>query len=64
MVASCVSSNLDIVQQNHTQPKAIAFLNERHTHLDENSSHMPHLEETERFLQVLGEFLNRVEAAL
>ncbi|MEH2388671.1 MAG: proline iminopeptidase-family hydrolase [Nostoc sp.] len=32
--------------------------------LFENSSHMPHLEETERFLQVLGEFLNRVETAL
>ncbi|MBV9387511.1 MAG: proline iminopeptidase-family hydrolase [Chroococcidiopsidaceae cyanobacterium CP_BM_ER_R8_30] len=29
--------------------------------LFENSSHMPHLEETERFLQVLDEFLNRVE---
>lgn len=27
----------------------------------ENSSHMPHLEETERFLQVLDEFLSRVE---
>ena len=27
----------------------------------ENSSHMPHLEETEKFLQVLDEFLNRVE---
>ena len=26
-----------------------------------NSSHMPHLEETERFLQVLDEFLSRVE---
>ncbi|MEH2311104.1 MAG: proline iminopeptidase-family hydrolase [Nostoc sp.] len=32
--------------------------------LFENSSHMPHLEETERFLQVLSEFLNRVETAL
>jgi len=30
--------------------------------LFENSSHMPHLKETERFLQVLGEFLQRVEA--
>lgn len=29
--------------------------------LFENSSHMPHLEETERFLQVLDEFLHRVE---
>jgi pimeloyl-ACP methyl ester carboxylesterase len=29
--------------------------------LFENSSHMPHLEETERFLQVLDEFLSRVE---
>jgi len=29
--------------------------------LFENSSHMPHLEETEQFLQVLGEFLNCVE---
>ncbi|MBW4627638.1 MAG: proline iminopeptidase-family hydrolase [Brasilonema octagenarum HA4186-MV1] len=29
--------------------------------LFENSSHMPHLEETERFLQVLDEFLTRVE---
>lgn len=29
--------------------------------LFENSSHMPHLEETERFLQVLAEFLHRVE---
>ncbi len=27
----------------------------------ENSSHMPHLEETERYLQVLDEFLSRVE---
>lgn len=29
--------------------------------LFENSSHMPHLEETERYLQVLDEFLSRVE---
>ncbi|MGK7888679.1 MAG: alpha/beta hydrolase, partial [Leptolyngbyaceae cyanobacterium] len=29
--------------------------------LFENSSHMPHLEETESFLQVLDEFLSRVE---
>lgn len=29
--------------------------------LFENSSHMPHLEETEGFLQVLEEFLNRAE---
>ncbi len=29
--------------------------------LFENSSHMPHLEETERFLEVLSEFLGRVE---
>ncbi len=29
--------------------------------LFENSSHMPHLEETERFLQVLDEFLHSVE---
>lgn len=29
--------------------------------LFEDSSHMPHLEETERFLQVLDEFLSRVE---
>lgn len=29
--------------------------------LFENSSHMPHLEETERFLQVLNDFLSRVE---
>lgn len=29
----------------------------------EDSSHMPHLEETERFLQVLDEFLSRVECA-
>lgn len=28
----------------------------------ENSSHLPHVEESERYLQVLGEFLNRVEA--
>jgi len=28
----------------------------------ENSSHMPHVEETERYLQVLREFLSRVEA--
>ena len=28
----------------------------------ENSSHLPHVEETERYLQVLGRFLNRVEA--
>lgn len=27
----------------------------------ENSSHTPHLEETERYLQVLGDFLSRVE---
>jgi proline-specific peptidase len=32
--------------------------------LFENSSHMPHLEETGRFLQVLSEFLHRVEAPL
>lgn len=31
--------------------------------LFENSSHMPHLEETERFLQVLDEFLSRVECS-
>ena len=30
--------------------------------LFEKSSHMPHLEETERFLEVLGNFLHRVEA--
>jgi L-proline amide hydrolase len=28
----------------------------------EHSSHLPHVEETERYLQVLGEFLVRVEA--
>ena len=28
----------------------------------ENSSHMPHVEETEGYLQVLGQFLSRVEA--
>jgi proline-specific peptidase len=28
----------------------------------ENSAHMPHIEETERYMQVLGEFLSRVEA--
>jgi L-proline amide hydrolase len=28
----------------------------------ENSSHLPHVEETECYLQVLGQFLNRVEA--
>lgn len=28
----------------------------------ENSSHMPHLEESERYIQVLTDFLNRVEA--
>jgi len=28
----------------------------------ENSSHMPHFEETGRYLQVLTDFLNRVEA--
>jgi L-proline amide hydrolase len=28
----------------------------------ENSSHMPHVEETERYLQVVGRFLERVEA--
>lgn len=28
----------------------------------ENSGHFPHIEETERYLQVLGQFLNRVEA--
>jgi proline-specific peptidase len=28
----------------------------------ENSSHFPHVEETERFLQVLGQFLQRVES--
>ena len=28
----------------------------------ENSSHMPHLEETERYLEVLDRFLSRVEA--
>lgn len=31
--------------------------------LFEHSSHMPHLEETERFMQVLSEFLSRVEAS-
>jgi proline-specific peptidase len=30
--------------------------------LFENSAHMPHVEETEHFLQVLGEFLDRVES--
>jgi proline-specific peptidase len=28
----------------------------------ENSSHMPHVEETGRYMQVLGEFLDRVES--
>ena len=32
--------------------------------LFENSSHMPHVEETERFLQVLTSFLERVESQL
>ena len=27
----------------------------------ENSAHLPHVEETERYLQVLGQFLSRVE---
>lgn len=31
--------------------------------LFENSSHMPHVEETERYLQVLDRFLTRVESA-
>ncbi len=31
--------------------------------LFDHSSHMPHLEETERFMQVLIEFLSRVEAS-
>ncbi len=30
----------------------------------EDSSHMPHVEETERYLQVLSEFLSRVESSL
>lgn len=30
--------------------------------LFENSSHMPHIEETERYLQVLTSFLNRIES--
>ncbi|BAZ51115.1 prolyl aminopeptidase [Nostoc sp. NIES-4103] len=30
--------------------------------LFENSSHMPHLEETERFLKVLGDFLHDIES--
>jgi pimeloyl-ACP methyl ester carboxylesterase len=30
--------------------------------LFENSSHMPHVEETDRFLQVLTSFLDRVES--
>jgi proline-specific peptidase len=29
----------------------------------ENSSHMPHLEETERYIQVLSDFLSRVEVS-
>ncbi len=29
----------------------------------ENSSHMPHLEETERYMQVLNDFLSHVEAS-
>ncbi len=32
--------------------------------LFEDSSHMPHLEETERFLQRLDKFLSRVESDL
>jgi L-proline amide hydrolase len=32
--------------------------------LFENSSHMPHVEETERFLEVLGHFLDQVEAGV
>lgn len=32
--------------------------------LFENSSHMPHLEETERFMSVVDDFLSRVEASL
>jgi L-proline amide hydrolase len=28
----------------------------------ENSSHMPHVEETQRYLQVLEQFLSRLEA--
>lgn len=30
----------------------------------EESAHMPHLEETERYLRVVGDFLNRIEARL
>jgi hypothetical protein len=30
----------------------------------ENSLHIPHLQDTERLLQVLDEFLNRVEGNL
>ncbi|HLO31494.1 MAG TPA: proline iminopeptidase-family hydrolase [Anaerolineales bacterium] len=30
----------------------------------ENSSHMPHVEETDRYLQVVGQFLSRVESRL
>ena len=30
----------------------------------ENSAHMPHVEETERYLQVVGRFLERVEAQI
>ena len=30
----------------------------------EHSSHMPHVEEPERYMQVLGAFLNRVESGM
>ncbi len=30
--------------------------------LFEESSHMPHIEETERYIQVVADFLSRIEA--
>jgi pimeloyl-ACP methyl ester carboxylesterase len=30
----------------------------------ENSAHFPHIEETERYLQVLGQFPDRVESQI
>ncbi len=48
----CGNSDVETVHKGISESEWVIF---------ENSSHMPHLEETERFLEVLSGFLDRVE---
>ena len=53
-------------EHDEVRPQLVAAMHERLRHgervLFEDSSHMPHIEEPERFLEVVEEFLERTEA--